>query len=83
MFKLEGGSIFSMVKFLYLYIFGFFFVFGNIIISTCLAPPQENSDWFCTLDRGTARFKDAMKLSRKRKKAVAGMMNEEFDEVER
>lgn len=42
---------------------------------------QEDSNRFCTLDQGTARFKDAMKLSRKRKKA-AGMMNEEFDEVE-
>ena len=37
---------------------------------------QEDSNQFCTLYQGTARFKDTKKLSRKRKKPA------EFDEVE-
>jgi hypothetical protein len=37
---------------------------------------QEDSNRFCTLDQGTARFKDTMKLLRKRRKPA------EFDEVE-
>jgi hypothetical protein len=40
---------------------------------------QEDSDRFNTLDQGTAKFNDAMKLSRKRRKA-AEAIDEELDE---
>jgi len=42
---------------------------------------QEDSSHFSKLDQGTERFKEAIKLSRKRKK-TAWMMNEELDKVD-
>ena len=47
--------------------------------SCTLELTPEDSDRFKTLDQGTAKFKDAMKLSRKRKK-VAEAIDGELDE---
>ena len=47
--------------------------------SSTLELTHEDSIQFKTLDQGTAQFKDAMKLSRKRRK-VAEAIDEELDE---
>jgi hypothetical protein len=47
--------------------------------SSTLELTQEDSDRFKTLDQGTAKFGDAMKLSRKRRK-VAETIDEELDD---
>ena len=48
--------------------------------SSTLELTQEDSDRFKTLDQGTAMFKDAMKLSRKRGKIAEAIVDEELDE---
>ena len=48
-------------------------------VSGTLELAQEDSDQFKTLDKGTAKFKDAMKLSRKRGKG-AETLNDELSE---
>ena len=49
------------------------------LISGTLELTQEESDQFRTLEKGTAKFKDAMKLSRKREKG-AKTLNDELSE---
>jgi hypothetical protein len=49
-------------------------------ISSTLELTQEDSDRFKTLEKGTAKFKDAMKLSRKRGKGAETLNDELSDE---
>ena len=49
-------------------------------ISSTLELTQENSNRFKTLDKGTAKFKDAMKLLRKRGKGAETLNDEPSEE---
>jgi hypothetical protein len=48
-------------------------------ISGTLELTQEDSDLFNALDKGTAKFKDAMTLSRKRGKGAESQNNESYN----